>query len=91
MPVMAEEQMATLGLRSFPMSASRLYAASPSDAPSNKSVELGLRARKSNRRLRRKTNPPLVVPVALLARLLQQLKQSNSSDSHTEFRWCTCP
>ena len=72
MLVMAEEQMATLRLRSHPMSASKLYAASPSDAPSNNSVELGLRARKSNKRLRSKTNPPLGVLVALLERLLQQ-------------------
>ena len=53
MPIMAIEPTPTLRLYSFPMSASSLHAASPSDAPSTKSDELGLRARQSKRRLRR--------------------------------------
>ena len=57
MPIKAIEPAPTLRLHSCPMSASRLYAASPSDAPSTKSGELGLRARQSKRHLRRAPRP----------------------------------
>ena len=70
MPIMAEEPMPPLRVHSFPMSASRLHAASPSDTPSARATSstsaLG-KARVACVVLRvlmrlhpRKTNPPLV-------------------------------
>ena len=70
MPIIAEEPMPPLRVHSFPMSASKLYAANPSDAPSTRATSSTSALDKARvacvvlcvlmRLHPRKTNPPLV-------------------------------